>query len=74
MATAESYRETVNRTRVEEIRSICRELPQACADFLRSIALVTGTLTRLAYAIDLRTFFSFYMPNVSVLPTNRSRI
>ena len=55
----ESYRESVNRTRVEDIRAICRELPQSCADFLRSIALVTGTLTRLAYAIDLRTFFTF---------------
>ena len=55
----ESYRESVNRTRVEDIRAICRDLPQACADFLRSIALVTGTLTRLAYAIDLRTFFTF---------------
>ncbi len=58
MLTA-SYRDTVNRERVEEIRAICRELPQACADFLRSIALVTGTLTRLAYAIDLRTFFNY---------------
>ncbi len=27
--------------------------------FIRSIAVTTGTFTRLAYAIDLRTFFTF---------------
>ena len=54
-----SYRDQVNATRVIQVREICRELPQACSDFLRSIAVTTGTLTRLAYAIDLRTFFTF---------------
>ncbi len=54
-----NYRETIDQRRIVAIREICRELPQACGDFLRSIAVTTGTFTRLAYAMDLRTFFSF---------------
>ena len=53
------YRDEVDAKRILQIRSICRELPEACSDFLRGIALTTGTFTRLAYAIDLRTFFPF---------------
>jgi len=54
-----SYREEIDARRILQIRQICRELPQACGDFLRFIAVSTGTFTRLAYAIDLRTFFNF---------------
>lgn len=53
------YREETDAKRILQIRSITRELPQACSDFIRSIAVTTSTLTRLAYAIDLRTFFYF---------------
>ena len=53
------YREESDAKRILQIRSIIRELPQACSDFIRSIAVTTSTLTRLAYAIDLRTFFHF---------------
>ena len=42
-----------------QIRGILKELPQSCGDFIRSIAVTTGTFTRLAYAMDLRTFFHF---------------
>lgn len=59
MAHTISYREQVDRKRIEQIREICLDLPQACSDFLRHIAMTTGTLTRLAYAIDLRTFFQY---------------
>ncbi len=54
-----TYREEIDAKRILQIREICRELPQACSDFLRGIALTTGTFTRLAYAIDLRTFFHY---------------
>lgn len=54
-----AYRAEVDAKRIMQIREITRGLPQACADFLRSIAVTTGTFTRLAYAIDLRTFFHF---------------
>ncbi len=55
----QAYREQVDVQRIMQIRAITSELPQACWDFLRSIAMTTGTFTRLAYAIDLRTFFHF---------------
>jgi len=53
------YRDEVNSKRIIQIRDISRNLPQACSDFLRSIAISTSSLTRLAYAIDLNTFFTF---------------
>ena len=53
------YLEEVDAKRILQIREICRGLPQACSDFLRAIAVTTGTFTRLAYAIDLNTFFQF---------------
>ena len=54
-----NYRDEVDAKRILQIRQISRGLPQACGDFLRSIAVTTSTLTRLAYAIDLNTFFHF---------------
>ena len=59
MADQLSYREQIDADRIQRIRDISRELPQACGDFLRAIAVTTGTFTRLAYAIDLKTFFHF---------------
>ena len=60
MAEKEStYRQQVDARRILQILEIIRGLPQACGDFLNGIALTTGTFTRLAYAIDLRTFFHF---------------
>ncbi len=53
------YKEESDAKRIIQIRAIVRELPSSCSDFIRSIAVTTSTLTRLAYAIDLRTFFSF---------------
>ena len=53
------YRAQIDQQRILMIRDICRELPQAASDFLRHIATVNGTFTRLAYAMDLRTFFGF---------------
>ena len=54
-----TYREKVDAQRILQIREINRELPSACGDFTRAIAVTTGTFTRLAYALDLRTFFHF---------------
>lgn len=53
------YRDEVNAKRILQIREITRQLPAACSDFIRSIAVSTSSLTRLAYAIDLNTFFTF---------------
>lgn len=59
MADQLPYREQIDADRIQRVREIARELPQACGDFLRAIAVTTGTFTRLAYAIDLKTFFHF---------------
>ena len=40
-------------------RSILRELPDVCADFIRAIELTTQPLTRYAYACDLKLFFHY---------------
>lgn len=54
-----SYRDQVDAVRIIQIREICRDLPPACYDFISAITVTTGTFTRLAYAMDLRTFFHF---------------
>lgn len=59
MAGQPSYREQIDAERILQIRAIARELPPACGDFFSSIAVTTGSFTRLAYAIDLKTFFHF---------------
>ncbi len=54
-----TYREEIDAKRILQIREICRDLPQGCSDYLRHVALTTGTFTRLAYALDLRTFTEY---------------
>lgn len=53
------YLKHTNEKRMEMIRQVAKELPRACGDFLRAISTTTSTLTRLAYAYDLRIFFTF---------------
>lgn len=40
-------------------RSVLRELPDVCADFIRAIEPTTQPLTRYAYACDLKLFFHY---------------
>lgn len=54
-----SYRASVDEQRIQNIRQILKTLPASCADFMRGIAMTTSTFTRLAYALDLRTFFNY---------------
>ncbi len=60
-----SYRERVDQKRLESIRGMLKTLPRSCADFIRSLLSTTSTLTRLAYTIDLGTFFDFAMKELS---------
>lgn len=53
------YHHQVAMQRTERIREICRELPDACADYFFAISQTTSALTRLAYAYDLRLFFQY---------------
>lgn len=54
-----TYRELLDQKRLETIRQMLNPLPRSCADFIRSLLSTTSTLTRLAYTIDLGTFFDF---------------
>ena len=40
-------------------RSVLRELPDVCSDFIRAIEPTTQPLTRYAYACDLKLFFHY---------------
>lgn len=54
-----SYRAQIDAQRLEKLRQLQKELPAVCADFFRSVAQNTSTLTRLAYAYDFRLFFQY---------------
>jgi len=54
-----TYLEQLNMERTEKIRSMLRELPSSCADFINSITMTTSVLTRMAYTIDLQTFCGY---------------
>ena len=53
------YQEQVDQKRMMLIRSMLSGLPRSCSDFIRSLLTTTSILTRLAYTIDLNTFFTF---------------
>ncbi|HNW86547.1 MAG TPA: tyrosine-type recombinase/integrase [Candidatus Limiplasma sp.] len=60
-----TYREQLDQNRLENVRLMLRALPRSCADFIRSLLSTTSTLTRLAYTIDLNTFFDFAMKELT---------
>ncbi len=53
------YQEQIDQKRMLMIRSMLTGLPRSCSDFIRSLLTTTSILTRLAYTIDLNTFFTF---------------
>ncbi|MBQ9438630.1 MAG: tyrosine-type recombinase/integrase [Lachnospiraceae bacterium] len=54
-----TYHEKKDRENIEKMREILKELPSFTARFFRSIEDTTAARTKLAYAYDLRVFFSF---------------
>ncbi len=48
----------------EKIRKVLVQLPEVCFDFFMDIEPRTTALTRLNYAYDLRTFFSYISTNI----------
>ncbi|MEA4999094.1 MAG: tyrosine-type recombinase/integrase [Candidatus Limiplasma sp.] len=59
-----NYREQLDQQRLQTIRDMLLTLPRSCADFIRSLQATTSMLTRLAYTIDLTTFFTFVMHEI----------
>ena len=67
-----TYREQLDQNRLESIRLMLRTLPRSCADFIRSLLSTTSTLTRLAYTIDLGTFFDFAMKELTCFTAEKA--
>lgn len=62
MATV-NYHDQKNKENATKLREIISELPKFCKDFFRGIEPTTSSLTRIAYAYDLRVFFLFLHSN-----------
>ena len=62
MATI-NYHDQKNKENATKLREIISELPKFCKDFFRGIEPTTSSLTRIAYAYDLRVFFQFLHNN-----------
>ncbi len=56
---APDYHQSIEIARNRRIRELQAELPDVCADFFSAISQTTSSLTRLAYAYDLRLFFQY---------------
>ncbi|MGB8453868.1 MAG: tyrosine-type recombinase/integrase [Anaerocolumna sp.] len=54
-----TYHDKKNIENTLRLRDIIAELPRFCGDFFRGIEPTTSSLTRIAYAYDLRVFFQF---------------
>lgn len=54
-----NYHDQKNIENAVRLREILGELPRFCGDFFRGIEPTTSSLTRIAYAYDLRVFFTF---------------
>lgn len=54
-----NYHDLKNIENTQKLRNIISELPSFCGDFFRGIEPTTSSLTRIAYAYDLRVFFQF---------------
>ncbi len=62
-----NYHDKKNIENTKRLRKIMRELPRFCGDFFRGIEPTTSSLTRIAYAYDLRVFFQFLCSSNPVL-------
>ena len=56
----ESFYEERNIKNTNKIYEMLQQLPVCCYDFFIGIEANTSTLTRLNYAYDLQTFFTYY--------------
>ncbi|SHO45627.1 tyrosine-type recombinase/integrase [Anaerocolumna xylanovorans] len=54
-----NYHDSMNIYNTLRLRKVLEELPPFCRDFFRGIEPTTSSLTRIAYAYDLRVFFEF---------------
>ena len=58
-----TYHDIKDKEHIEKMRAVLKELPAFATKFFRSIEDVTAAKTKLAYAYDLRVFFTFLKNN-----------
>lgn len=58
-STTETYAKQQDIRNTQKMREILDELPRFCRQYFRGIEPTTQARTRLAYAYDLRVFFTF---------------
>ncbi|MCR5215812.1 MAG: tyrosine-type recombinase/integrase [Lachnospiraceae bacterium] len=58
-----TYHDQVTIQNMVKLRELLKELPAFVADYFRGIEFTTESRTRLSYAIDLKTFFSYIQEN-----------
>ena len=66
MANNTSYFNERNKKCVQKIREILKELPDFLYDYFVGIENNTSALTRLNYAYDMRTFFTYLMNDTNI--------
>ena len=66
MANNTSYFNERNRKCTQKIREILKELPDFLYDYFVGIENNTSALTRLNYAYDMRTFFTYLMNDTNI--------
>lgn len=54
-----SYQQQIDLDNIDKIRNICSELPDYSKRFFRAIQQSKASRTRLAYAIDIKTFYEY---------------
>ncbi len=59
------YSKQKEKINLEKLRDVLKELPPFCFEFFHGIESTTSSLTRLAYAYDLRLFFNYLTENVA---------
>ncbi|MDR0271983.1 MAG: tyrosine-type recombinase/integrase [Clostridiales bacterium] len=63
-----TYHDELNSQNTLKLRQMLKELPQFAAGYFRSLGDQTASLTRVAYAYDLRIFFTFLSEEVFFIP------
>jgi len=66
-----NYHDQLNIDNTERLRNLLEELPRFCKHFFRGIEPTTSSLTRIAYAYDLRIFFEFLLKSNPLLKNTR---
>ncbi len=60
-----NYSNEIDKKNILKLRELCSELPDYCKDFFRGIEPRTQSRTRIAYAYDLKVFFTFLTSELS---------